>query len=388
MKKKRKICVIINNRANYARIKSVLEEIKKNKNLKLQIVLASSSILDRFSSITEIIKKDGFKIDYKLYTLVDGENLVTMAKSTGLSIIEFTSALSKLKPDIALVVADRYETLAAAISASYMNIFLAHTQGGEVTGSIDESVRHATSKLAHVHFPATKKSKQNLIKMGENPKNVYNFGCPSMDLINLKNLKIDKKFKKKYENYGVGELKINFNKPYIVVLQHPVTTEYGKERQHITETAKVLVKLDIQVVWLWPNVDAGSNYLSKTLRVIREIKKPRNIIWQKNYNPEDYLKLIYNSTCMIGNSSSAIREGAFLGIPAVNIGERQRDRESGPNVINVNYNSSEILKALKKQLKVKKYRKNNLFGNGNAGKKIVKILSKINLNIIKRLNYK
>ena len=101
-----------------------------------------------------------------------------MAKSTGLSIIEFTSALSKLKPDIALVVADRYETLAAAISASYMNIFLAHTQGGEITGSIDESVRHATTKLAHIHFPATKKSKQNLIKMGENPKNVFNFGCP------------------------------------------------------------------------------------------------------------------------------------------------------------------------------------------------------------------
>ena len=388
MKKRRKICVIINNRANYARIKSVLNHIKKNKNLKLQIILASSSILDRFSSITEIIKKDGFKIDYKLYTLVDGENLVTMAKSTGLSIIEFTSALSKLKPDIALVVADRYETLAAAIAASYMNIFLAHTQGGEITGSIDESVRHATSKLAHVHFPATKKSKQNLIKMGEDPKNVYNFGCPSMDLINLQNLKIDDKFKKKYENYGVGELKIDFNKPYIVVLQHPVTTEYGKERKYITETAKVLVNLDMQVVWLWPNVDAGSNYLSKTLRVIREIKKPRNIIWQKNYNPEDYIKLIYNSTCMIGNSSSAIREGAFLGIPAINIGERQRDRESGPNVIHVNYNSNEILKALKKQLKVKKYKKNNLFGNGNTGKKIVKILSKINLNIIKRLNYK
>ena len=211
MNKKRKICVIINNRANYARVKSVLYEIQKNKKLKLQIILASSSILNRFSSITEIIKKDGFKIDYKLFTLIDGENLVTMAKSTGLSIIEFTSALSKLKPDIALVVADRYETLAAAISASYMNIFLAHTQGGEITGSIDESVRHATTKLAHIHFPATKKSKQNLIKMGENPKNVFNFGCPSMDLINQNNLKIDQKFIKKYSKYGVGELKIDLH---------------------------------------------------------------------------------------------------------------------------------------------------------------------------------
>jgi len=186
----------------------------------------------------------------------------------------------------------------------------------------------------------------------------------------------------------VGELKIDFKKPYIVVLQHPVTTEYGKEREYIAHTARVILNLNIQTIWLWPNVDAGSNYLSKALRVIRETKKPKNILWQKNYNPEDYLKLIYNSSCIIGNSSSAIREGSYLGIPAVNIGERQKDRENGPNVINVDYNSDEILKAVKKQLKIKKYKKNNLFGNGNAGKKIVNILSKINLNIIKRLNYK
>tara|TARA_B100001250_G_C19814966_1_gene797827 strand:- start:3718 stop:4884 length:1167 start_codon:yes stop_codon:yes gene_type:complete len=388
MKKKRKICVIINNRANYARIKSVLNEIKKNKKLKLQIILASSSILDRFGSISDIIKKDGFKVDYKLHTLVDGENLVTMSKSTGLSIIEFTNTLTRLKPDIALVIADRFETLAAAISASYMNIFLAHTQGGEITGSIDESVRHSTTKLAHLHFPATQKSKRNIIKMGENPKNVYNFGCPSLDLINLKYLKIDRKFKEKYENYGVGELKIDFNKPYIVVLQHPVTTEYGKEKKHILETAKVVTNLNTQVIWLWPNVDAGSNYLSKTLRIIREVKKPKNIVWQKNYNPEDYIKLIYNSSCIVGNSSSAIREGSYLGIPAVNIGERQKSRENGSNVINVGYNSKQISLALKKQLKIKKFKRSNLFGNGNAGKKIVDTLSKINLNILKRLNYK
>ncbi len=386
-KKKKKICVVINNRANYARIKSVLIELKKNKNFQLQIIVGSSGLIGRFGNVIDVIKKDGFKVDFELYTLVEGENLETMAKSTGLSIVEYTSAFKKLKPHMVIVIADRYETLAAALTASYMNIFVVHTQGGEITGSIDESVRHATTKLAHLHFPATKIAAKNVVRMGENPKSVFNVGCPSMDLIKNKNLKIGSTFKKRYSTYGVGELKVDFDKPYIVVLQHPVTTEYQKIKEHIKETAKALLKLNIQVVWLWPNVDAGSNHVSKTLRRIREIKKPKNIIWQKNYTPEDYLRLIYNSKCVVGNSSSAIREGSYLGIPAVNIGERQRFRENGSNVSNVKYNEREILKAIKKQLKKRKFKRNNLYGKGDAGKKIVQILSKVNLNIIKKLNY-
>ena len=183
---KKKICVVINNRANYARIKSVLIAIKNNNKLELQIVLGSSAILNRYGAVSNIIKKDGFKINHIVYTLVEGENLLTMSKSTGLSIIEFSTVFDQLKPDIVLVVADRYETLAAGIAASYMNIVLAHTQGGEVTGSIDESVRHATTKLAHIHFPASLNAKKNIIKMGENPKKVYLVGCPSLDLIKKK----------------------------------------------------------------------------------------------------------------------------------------------------------------------------------------------------------
>ena len=171
--KKRKICVVINNRANYARIKSALIEIKKNKKLELQIVLGSSAILQRYGEVSDIIKRDGFKINRSIYTLLEGENLLTMSKSTGISIMEFSSIFNELKPDIVVVIADRYETLAAAVAASYMNIVLVHTQGGEITGSIDESVRHATTKLAHIHFPASLKSKKNIIKMGEDPKKFF-----------------------------------------------------------------------------------------------------------------------------------------------------------------------------------------------------------------------
>ena len=384
---KRKICVVINNRANYARIKSALVAIKKNSKLELQIVLGSSAVLSRYGAVSNIIKKDGFKINYTVYTLVEGENLLTMSKSTGLSVIEFSTAFDQLKPDIVLVIADRYETLAAGVAASYMNIPLAHTQGGEVTGSIDESVRHATTKLAHIHFPASLNAKKNIIKMGENSKKVYLVGCPSLDLIKRDNLNIDKKFKKKYSTYGVGELTIDFNKPYIVILQHPVTTEYKQIKTNINQTIHAALKVQQQVVWLWPNVDAGSDMLSKSIRIVREEKKPKNIRWQKNYNPEDYLKLIFNASCLVGNSSSAIREGAFLGIPAVNIGNRQHNREHGKNIIHVDYNSKSILKAINQQVKKKKYSKNKIFGDGKAGERIAKILSKIKLDIIKSLNY-
>ena len=384
---KRKICVVINNRANYARIKSALVAIKKNSKLELQIVLGSSAVLSRYGAVSNIIKKDGFKINYTVYTLVEGENLLTMSKSAGLSVIEFSTAFDQLKPDIVLVIADRYETLAAGVAASYMNIPLAHTQGGEVTGSIDESVRHATTKLAHIHFPASLNAKKNIIKMGENSKKVYLVGCPSLDLIKRDNLNIDKKFKKKYSTYGVGELTIDFNKPYIVILQHPVTTEYKQIKTNINQTIHAALKVQQQVVWLWPNVDAGSDMLSKSIRIVREKKKPKNIRWQKNYNPEDYLKLIFNASCLVGNSSSAIREGAFLGIPAVNIGNRQHNREHGKNIIHVDYNSKSILKAINQQVKKKKYLKNKIFGDGKAGERIAKILSKIKLDIIKSLNY-
>ena len=198
--KKRKICVVINNRANYARIKSVLIEIKKNKKLDLRIVLGSSAILQRYGEVSEIIKRDGFKINNTVYTLLEGENLLTMSKSTGISIMEFASIFGEMKPDIVVVIADRYETLAAAVAASYMNIVLVHTQGGEVTGSIDESVRHATTKLAHIHFPASLKSKKHIIRMGEDPNKVFLVGCPSLDLINKKKLVIDNKFKSKYSS--------------------------------------------------------------------------------------------------------------------------------------------------------------------------------------------
>jgi UDP-hydrolysing UDP-N-acetyl-D-glucosamine 2-epimerase len=188
---KRKICVVVASRANYGRIKSVLAAIKDSNKLELQLVVSASALLNKYGEVYKIIEKDGFIITRKAYYILEGENHIAMAKSTGMGVIELASIFDDIKPDMVLTVADRYETLATAIASTYMNIPLIHTQGGEVTGSIDESVRHAITKLAHLHFPATEQSRNRLIKMGEDPNFIFNVGCPAMDYLpNLDDIRI------------------------------------------------------------------------------------------------------------------------------------------------------------------------------------------------------
>jgi UDP-hydrolysing UDP-N-acetyl-D-glucosamine 2-epimerase len=382
--KKKRLVVVVNNRANYARIKSVLLHAKKSKKINLFIVVAASGTLDRYGNVINMMKKDGLKVSYKAYTIVDGETLAAMPKSTALSIIELSSIFEKIKPDIIFTIADRYETIATAIAGSYMNILIAHSQGGEVTGSIDENVRHAITKLSHIHFPSTKNSYNRLIKLGEEKKRIFLTGCPAMDLAINTNPKIDDSFKKKYR--GVG-YEINYKEPYIVVLQHPNTLEYGQGFFQIGETLKAMKILKMQIVWIWPNIDAGTNEITKRLRSFREYNPNEKMCFVKNFSPEDYIKLIYNSSCVVGNSSSIIRECSVLGIPGVCIGTRQLGREKGPNVIFAKYNCLDILKKTRKKIAHGKYKRIKIFGNGNAGKKIVKILENLNLNISKKLTY-
>ncbi len=384
MKNKRKICIVVNSRANYGRIKTVLLALKSHPGINLQLVVGASAVLQRFGDIREIIEKDGLSITNIVYSVIEGENPTTMAKSTGLAIIELSTIFENLQPDVVLTVADRYETLATAVAASYMNIPLAHTQGGEVTGSIDESVRHAITKLAHIHFPSTKLAKSNLIKLGEDPKSIYMTGCPAMDIAANTELSIDTDFFKRYKGVGPD---IDPHKPYLVVLQHPVTTEFGKGFDQIKETIKAVYSINMQVVWLWPNIDAGSDDVSKGIRIFREREKPKYIHFYKNFSPEDFIKLIANCLCQIGNSSSAIREGAFLGVPAVNIGTRQNGRECGKNVIHVDYKNEEIQNAIKMQINHGKYERSDIFGEGNTGKLIAEILATSKLKIQKKLHF-
>lgn len=381
---KRKVCVVVNSRANYGRIKTVLTAIKNHPSLELFLIVGASALLARFGNVRDIMERDGFYPNSTVYTILEGETPTTMAKSTGLAIMELATIFENSKPDIVLTVADRFETMATAIAASYMNIPLAHTQGGEVTGSIDESVRHAITKLSHIHFPATELSKKRIVRMGEPEDRVFNVGCPAMDAISQIDLSLPSDIFSKYK--GVGPA-IDFKNNYIVILQHPVTTEYGRGYEQIKETLAAVYQLKMQAVWLWPNVDAGSDDVSKGLREFREKHPSAPIHFYKNFSVEDYARVIYNCSCLVGNSSSAIREGSFLGVPSVNVGTRQQGREHAKNVINVGYDSSEILSAIIFQVNHGKYEKSNLFGDGNSGKKIADLLETQILTVQKKLTY-
>ena len=384
---KRKICVVVTARPSYSRIRTALHAIKANPNLELQLVAAASTLLDQYGSALRYMEQDGFEISSKVYMVVEGENLTTMAKTTGLGLLELATTFDNLKPDVVVTIADRYETIATAIAASYMNIPLVHIQGGEITGTIDEKVRHAVTKLADIHLVSTKKAAENVIRMGENPDLVFITGCPSIDIAAavLKKPALDFNPFTKYG--GVGPIFDVQDDGYLVVMQHPVTTEYEQARAQIMETLHAVKEIGLPAFWFWPNVDAGSDGTSKGIRMFRENEHPTNIHFFRNMESEDFLRLIYNSRCLVGNSSVGIRETSFLGVPTVNIGTREAGRERGRNVLDVDYNRIQIQEAVRKQVSNSRYPSDPLYGSGDAGRQIAKILAEVSLRSEKRLSY-
>jgi UDP-hydrolysing UDP-N-acetyl-D-glucosamine 2-epimerase len=305
---------------------------------------------------------------------IEGENPQTMAQSVGLGLVQLAPIISRLDPDVVVTVADRFETLATAIAASYMNKTLAHIQGGELTGTIDESVRHAITKMSHLHFASTEESRKRVISMGENPKYVFNTGCPSIDL--AKDTDTSKERLQKINLGGLG--KVDLSKPYILVMQHPVTTEFGQGTKQITETLQAIQKIGIQTIMLWPNPDAGSDDISKAIRIFREKNHfPASIQFFKNIEPEDYATVLANAACAIGNSSSFIRESSFLGTPTVLVGSRQQHREHGKNCIYAEHDSEQIFKAAMNQINHGRYKSEHIYGKGDAGSQIADLIWEI-----------
>ncbi|WP_055435389.1 UDP-N-acetylglucosamine 2-epimerase [Lacinutrix algicola] len=382
----RKICVVITARPSYSRIKTALTAIKNHSKLELQLVIAGSALLGRYGNAIDTIENDGFEVAEKVFMVLEGENPTAMAKTTGLGVMELSNVFYKLQPDAVITIADRFETIAASIAAAYQNIPLIHIQGGEVTGNIDEKVRHANTKLADIHLVASQDAYERVIKMGERPETVFNTGCPSIDLaLEIKqNSKLDFDPFKKYG--GVGEL-INWEDGYIVVMQHPVTTEYKSAREDVIKTLEVVNELNMPTFWFWPNVDAGSDGTSSGIRSFRENNQPKNIHFFKNMEPNDFLKLLVNSQCLIGNSSVGIRECSYLGVPVVNIGTRQNRRQRGNNVTDVSYDKDKIKAAILERIANKNITSESIYGDGEAGVKIAETLANVTLEFHKTITY-
>jgi GDP/UDP-N,N'-diacetylbacillosamine 2-epimerase (hydrolysing) len=370
--KKRIVC-ITGTRADYPRVKSVLKEIIKREYLELQLIVTGSHLLEEYGySIKEIID-DGFHIT-KTVPMFTGDynSPAGMAKAAAKCTAGIAEVLENIVTDIVLLTVDRVETLASAVAVSLMNLPIAHIQGGEVTGTIDESIRHAVTKLSHIHFPATKDAAERIIRMGENPEMVFQVGCPYIDIINSLEKKSKENLAKQY--------RFSANKPLIIFTQHPVTTEYGSSNKQIDITLKALRHFsDCQVVAFSSNTDSGGR------EIIEKVIKEKKFLHIQNMISSDFLSLMSIADVMVGNSSAAIREGPSFHLPAVNIGTRQHGRLRAENVIDVSHDEEQIIAAINKALYdkdfIKKVNKSkNPYGNGNSAKKIVDILENIQIN--------
>src|SRR3989344_2136224 len=379
---KRKICFPIMSRIHYARQKRLLELLNKNSKVDLQLVVGGSVLLEKYGErFLPAIQDAGFTVNETLFNVIDGGSHVSMAKTAGLTALEFANTLYKLNPDVVLIRGDRFEQLALAMAAAYLNKTIAHIEGGDVSGTIDESVRHAITKLSHIHFVTNEDAKRRVIQMGENPRLIFNIGSPDVEFAALVDNKIDGSAVNKT---GTGS-KIDVNKPFLIVMQHPVTTE-KHNRRNLEITLDAVDSLGLPAVIFWPNSDAGTAEMAKAIRFYREGGKfkNKNLRFVTDLLAEDFIGLLRRAGVLVGNSSAGIKESSYLGTPVVNIGTRQSNRLRDQNVVDVGYNSAEIKKVISQQLKHGRYQQSKLYYRPSASQKIVEVLSKVKLQSQKK----
>ena len=380
---KRKVCVVLVDRANYGRLKPVMHALADRPELELQVICSGTMVLERFQQPVDVVGEDGFRVDGEVYMELEGSTPTTMAKSVGFGIVEFSSEFQRLKPDVVLVIGDRYEALAATIAAAYMNLCIVHVQGGEVSGSIDESARHAITKFAHFHFPSTRRSADYLVRMGERPDTILGTGCPSSDIARTLDRTLDPAI---VNQRGAGAT-IDVTRPFLLVLFHPTTTEFGGERAQMEALLAALDKLQIQTLLLWPNIDAGSDHISKAIRVFRERRLPTWLRTLTNLTPERYLKVLANAACAIGNSSSFVRDASYFGTPVVLVGHRQEGREHDVHVTPALPLAEAIETAVRQHLAHGRYDPSTLYGDGHVSERIAAGVVRLAPYVQKRLHF-
>lgn len=381
----RKIAFVTGTRADYGLMRSTIKAIDSHPELELCLIVTGMHLLYEFGYTINYIKKDGFPISAELDILLSGDSKAAMATSTGLGIIKISQALEQIKPDIVLIEGDRWEALSAAVASAIMNIPIAHVSGGDVTegGCIDDSIRHAITKLAHIHFPGTKKSAERILKMGEESWRIYEVGDPGNDLLDFKPVDMQE-LKNRFD--------LNICEPILLVIQHSVSSEIEPAIDQIRETMEAIVELGLQTIVIYPNSDAGGRSM---IKVIKEYSNFQNIKIFRSLTRDEYLNVMAVSSVIIGNSSSGIVESPFFKIPVVNIGTRQQGRERSSNVIDVGYNKGEIISAIKKAIFDEDFKnivKNcpNPYASKNTGAKIAKSLCDIKIDeklLRKKLSY-
>lgn len=384
--KKRKICVVITARPSYARIRSALHALKARPDVELQLVVTAWALLERYGNVADIIEQEGFVVTRRVHSQLADDTVLAAAKATAYGLSALADTFHELQPDVVVSIADRYETMSTAVAAAFSNFPLAHIQGGEVTGSIDEKVRHAITKLSDLHFVSGEGARVRVERMGERSNTIYTTGCPSIDVAREAIEQVGESFDL-FERFGSHGKPIDLTPGYIVVMQHPVTTEHGDAWKNIEQTLRAVDRAKLPTLWFWPNVDAGSDATSQGIRNYRSAHELSHVHFMKNMPPDDFIRLLHASRGIVGNSSVAIRECAWLGLPAVNIGGRQAGRDRAANVRDVGYDADEIHEAIMTMIKTDRLAPDMLYGDGYAGERIARILASAPLTIEKRLIY-
>jgi len=368
----RKILFVTERRADYSRFKPIIDKIIQDPNLDYYLVVTGVHLLKEHGKSVDLIKEDNLRIT-KIIPMFDeghGDSGADMVRATGRFLVAITEELERLRPDIVLAGFDIGANFAVAVAAAHMNIPVGHVQGGEVSGSIDESLRHAISKFSHFHFPANKDAADRLIRMGEDPRCVYAVGCPSIDaLVNVRDISPEELSE---------EVGIDVSMPYFLVIQHTVTTEIDEVPQHIRETIAALKEFDIPSLLLYPNNDAGGQ------AIIREIEGT-NIHRVRTLSYHVFSHILRRAAVLVGNSSTGIHESATFHVPTVNIGDRQRGRVRPDNVIDVPNTKEQIQLGIERALYDDQFLQKvqvcqNPYGDGKSAERIVKVLKEISLS--------
>ena len=379
---KRKILLVTERRADYTKLRPILKEISKSKKLDYFLIVTGSHLLTEHGKTINEIKNDGFKITstFSMFNKTQKDNGAEMTRSFGRAVTKLSDIIEKLKPDIILTGFDIGANFAAAIIGAHMNIIVAHIEGGELSGTIDESIRHSISKFAHIHFTSNSDATNRLKKMGENSKYIFTVGNTSLDGIKTIKKIPQSELEKKYN--------IDLTKKFIIILQHTVTSEINSIEKNFLKTIEVIKEINIPSIVILGNSDAGSKQIVKLLKN-SQIKGYANVPYV------DYINLLQYSSALIGNSSSGIIEAPFLHIPTINIGTRQEGRLRSESVIDVEYDKNKIKNTIlniisDKQFLKKIKKQKQLYGSGNSSKKIVTILEELNLKnfpIQKKMTY-
>jgi len=375
---KRKVCVVTGTRAEYGLFYPIMKKIQTSKSLELQLVATTMHLSEEFGNTYKQIEQDGFIIDEKIENLLTSDSKSAVAKSTALATLLLSDTFNRLQPDLVLLLGDRYETLAAATTAMLMNIPIAHIHGGEITeGAVDEQIRHAITKMSYLHFASTETYRKRIIQMGENSSRVFTTGAPGID--NIVSLKLLSK-KELEEN-----LEWKFGTQTALFTYHPVTLNSSNVLDEIDEIFMSIEKSPLSILFTYANADDNGRIINQKIEALCQTD-PTKYKVVKSLGQLRYLSAMKYVDLLIGNTSSGIIEAASFNKPVINIGDRQKGRLQSGNVMDCDIPTlpSTLKDAISHEFIQKCASTTNIYGDGQASKMIVDILSSIELSVVKK----